>query len=71
MLQGYKEIAEYITRRASVCPSLNALRKASLRRRDPLPVRSFAGRIYADPKALDAWIARQSVRPTRPARAAR
>lgn len=62
MIHGFKDIAHYVNGKASSAKSVEAIRKASRRRKDPLPVRPFDGRISADPKTLDAWIARQSVR---------
>jgi hypothetical protein len=58
-LEHYKMIAEYIGARTGISVTDNVARKWACRMQDPLPVEHFSGRITADTRALDAWIARQ------------
>jgi hypothetical protein len=59
MLEHFKEIADYVATKSGFPTSDDAMRKASRRARDPLPVEWFNGRAYARREAVDAWIDRQ------------
>jgi hypothetical protein len=59
VIEGFKQIAEHITRVIGISVTENAARKWAARARDPLPVERFAGRVFAKSARLDDWIGRQ------------
>lgn len=59
MIERFRGIAAHINDKTGVMMSDVHLRRLAARKHDPLPVRKFLGRVVAEDKALDAWIARQ------------
>jgi hypothetical protein len=59
MIEKYAGVVAYINEKTGVFLSNDHVRKLAGRARDPVPVRRFLGRIVADEKDLDGWIARQ------------
>lgn len=59
MIEGFKAIADELSKRSGFTYTPDTVRKAMRRKDDPLPVDRFDGRVGIKPKELDAWIARR------------
>jgi hypothetical protein len=59
IVEGFKQIASYVTLTIGITVTENAARKWAMRQNDPLPIERFAGRVFAHRHSLDEWIERQ------------
>jgi hypothetical protein len=58
-VEGWKDIAVFVSERSGMDLSPDAARKLSYRVRDPLPVKRWGRRVSANLEALRAWVDRQ------------
>lgn len=59
-VEGWKEILEFLSS-VGVTVSERTARRWLKRRRDPLPVWRFVGKLVSTRGKLDAWVARQMI----------
>lgn len=73
MLEGYKDVQEYVRRTTGRAVSLSTLRKAKLRdpAENPLPMKFFLGRSMISVDDLNRWIDREQQKERRGTSAAK
>lgn len=59
MIEGFKAIADALSKKSGFSYTPDTVRKAMDRSDDPLPVERFDGRVGIKNETLDAWVARR------------